>query len=334
MGERVSGSTRLARKLSLFLAGFILSCFLGQWSGLNRPTIAQTATPASSFTVENVAAANFQDATGATRPVESNTTLFTAAVQQSALELVKTGDRSAAEPGDSVVYRLLVRNVGTVPVTDFAIEDDLPRGLRYVEDSVRGGIGSQTAATPITIDNPVQNEGQIRFQIAQPLEPNQTLSLAYAALLTPDAIRGDGRNLAVALGRSGGQDIRSNTASHRLLIRPGILSDCGTIIGRVFVDKNYDGEQQPGEPGVPNAVIFMDDGNRVATDPDGLFSLANVIAGNRSGALDLTSLPGYTLAPNLYRIEANSQSRLVRLQPGGLVRMNFAVTPAFGEGQQ
>jgi hypothetical protein len=116
-----------------------------------------------------------------------------------------------------------------------------------------------------------------------------------------------------------------------LKINPGILSDCGTIIGRVFVDKNFDGEQQPGEPGVPNAVIFMEDGNRITTDPRGLFSVANVLPGSHTGVLDLSSVPGYALAPNRKFRERNSQSRLVRLEPGGLVRMNFAVTPMLQE---
>ena len=101
----------------------------------------------------------------------------------------------------------------------------------------------------------------------------------------------------------------------------------------MFVDRNFDGLQQPGEPGVPNAVIFMSGGNQVVTDPDGLFSLANVINGVHVGTLDLASLPGYTLAPNLFWLGDNSPSRLVRLEPGGLARMNFAVTPAFGEGR-
>jgi hypothetical protein len=118
-----------------------------------------------------------------------------------------------------------------------------------------------------------------------------------------------------------------------MTIRPGILADCGTIVGRVFVDKNFDGQQQPGEPGVPNAVVFMDDGNRILTDADGLFSLINVLPGYRVGTLDLYSMPGYTLAPNLFRIEENSVSRMVRLSPGGMARMNFAVTPTFGEDQ-
>jgi len=78
----------------------------------------------------------------------------------------------------------------------------------------------------------------------------------------------------------------------------------------------------------------MDDGNRITTDSNGLYSLQFAIAGYRTGTLDLTSLPGYTLAPNRYRIENNSQSRLVKVAPGGLVRMNFAVTPTFGEGRR
>ncbi len=48
----------------------------------------------------------------------------------------------------------------------------------------------------------------------------------------------------------------------------------------------------------------------------------------------LASLPGYTLAPNLYFNERNSHSRLVNLAPGGLVRMNFGVTPTFQEEQE
>jgi hypothetical protein len=125
--------------------------------------------------------------------------------------------------------------------------------------------------------------------------------------------------------------VKDGPAVHRLRIRSGIVSDCGTIIGRVFVDKNFDGEQQPGEPGVPNAVVFMEDGNRITTDANGLFSVANVLPGYRTGVLDLSSTPGYTFAPNQYFSERNSQSRLVHLEPGGLVRMNFAVTPTSRE---
>ncbi|HEY9597295.1 MAG TPA: hypothetical protein V6D33_06455 [Cyanophyceae cyanobacterium] len=244
---------------------------------------------------------------------------------QPTLVLVKTADRAAAEPGDTVIYRLALQNTGQVAASNIVVTDTLPLGVRFLPESLRGSL-TDGGTTPVALP-PATTSGR-RVTVTYPsLAPNQTLNIVYAAVVTPDAVRGNGRNVA--------QESRSNLATYQLRIRPGILSDCGTLVGRVFVDKNFDGEQQPGEPGVPNAVIYMDDGNRITTDANGLFSLANVIAGNRTGTLDLTSLPGYSLAPNLYFIEGNSQSRLVRLEPGGLARMNFAVTPAYdgGEGQ-
>ena len=209
----------------------------------------------------------------------------------------------------------------TTVAENLTVNDRLPLGVQFVEDSATGDPANPTD---------VSVEGR-NLRLSFPaLAPGDSLTVTYAAVLTPDAIRGNGRNTAT-VSATGFETVED---TFQLTIRAGILSDCGTIIGRVFVDKNFDGHQQVGEPGVPNAVIYMESGNRIITDPDGLFSIANALSGNRVGALDLTSLPGYTLAPNLFRVEDNSQSRLVRLEPGGLARMNFAVTPTFGEGEE
>ena len=237
------------------------------------------------------------------------------------LSLVKTADKAAAEPGDVVLYQLLIRNQSpTTAAEDLAVTDTLPLGVQFIENSA---VGEPTNPTTVSTDGRT-----LRLSFPS-LAPGGTLAVTYAAILTPDAIRGNGRNTA-AVSATGFETVED---AFQLTIRQGILSDCGTIIGRVFVDKNFDGHQQDGEPGIPNAVIYMESGNRIITDPDGLFSIVNALSGNRVGALDLSSLPGYTLAPNLFRVEDNSQSRLVRLEPGGLARMNFAVTPAFGEGE-
>jgi uncharacterized repeat protein (TIGR01451 family) len=282
--------------------------------------------------IPNTASANYRATPGAPKVTAKSNTV-TVPILAERLEIVKVGDRGAAEPGDTIVYRLLIKNAGSSLVTNLVVRDKLPLGLKYVSKSLRGAITAANG-TVTQVDLPAANvDGrEIKFSYPGTLAPQQTLTIAYGALVSPEAIRGTGRNRAVAVGRTlAGAEVSSSEASYLVRIRSGILSDCGTIIGRVFVDKNFDGEQQPGEPGVPNAVVFMDDGNRITTDADGLFSLPYAIAGHRTGTLDLTSLPGYTLAPNLYRIENNSTSRLVRLSPGGLVRMNFAVTPTFKE---
>ncbi|MBE9004186.1 DUF11 domain-containing protein [Fortiea sp. LEGE XX443] len=245
--------------------------------------------------------------------------------QAQQLQIIKTGDRATAEPGDTAIYRISVRNLADIGLNNVVVTDNLPLGFHFIPKSVRGEMDSQT----VTITSE-RNGNTVTFRTDAIIPPTKVLNIAYAAQLTPDALRGTGRNSAIANGLR--TDNRLSTkdgpATHQLLIRPGIVADCGTIIGRVFEDKNFDGEQQSGEPGIANAVIFLEDGNRITTDPNGLFSVANVLPGSHTGVLDLTSVPGYTLAPNRKFRERNSQSRWVRLEPGGLVRMNFAVTPS------
>jgi uncharacterized repeat protein (TIGR01451 family) len=261
-----------------------------------------------------------------TETSRSNTVRLTA--EQAALELIKTGDKAAAEPADTIVYRLALTNKGTAPARNISITDRLPLGIRLNSKSLTGSINNNTVRLNLNSTN--NRSISISPDPEIELQPNQTLSVVYAAEITPDATRGTGRNLAIAQAGN----LTSNQASHQIRIRPGILSDCGTIIGRVFHDKNYDGEQQKNEPGIANAVIYMDDGNRIITDKNGIYTLSNVIAGNRTATIDLSSLPGYALAPNKNFIEKNSHSRLVKLAPGSMVRINFSVTPAFGEQQR
>ncbi|NWF57919.1 MAG: DUF11 domain-containing protein [Fischerella sp.] len=248
--------------------------------------------------------------------------------QPEQVQIVKTGDRATAEPGDTVIYRLSVKNLADAGLDNVVVTDKLPLGFNFLRKSVRGEIDGK----PVTI-TAEHNGSSVVFRSDTAIPQEKVLNIAYAAQLTADAARGSGRNLAsVTVLRADNRfQAKDGPASHQLRIRPGIVTDCGTLLGRVFVDKNFDGEQQPGEPGIPNAVIFMEDGNRVTTDINGLFSVANVLPGNHTGVLDLSSLPGYTLAPNRKFKERNSQSRLVRLEPGGLARMNFAVTPTFQE---
>ncbi len=248
--------------------------------------------------------------------------------QPNQVQIIKSGDRATAEPGDTAIYRLSVKNLSDVGLNGIVATDNLPLGFNFVSKSVRGEINGQ--AVNVTAE---RQGSTIAFRTDAIIPRGLVLNIAYAAQLTSDAVRGNGRNTAIVNVKraDNGFAAKDGPAIHELKIRPGITSDCGTIIGRVFVDKNFDGEQQPGEPGVPNAVIYMHDGNRVTTDPNGLYSVVNVKPGSHTGVLDLSSLPGYTLAPNTKFKERNSQSRLVRLEPGGTVRMNFAVTPTFQE---
>lgn len=245
------------------------------------------------------------------------------------ISVTKSADRAAAEPGDLIVYRLNVRNDSPVAIESVTAIDTFPTGFELISDSVSGQIGE----TAVSVNSSISGNNSVRFSADASLGVGETLDIIYVAQITPDAVRGTGLNSALINGRRVDNNflLEDGPSQHRTALTPGILSDCGTLIGRVFEDKNFDGEQQSGEAGIPNAVIFLDDGNRVVTDADGLFSVQKMLPGQRTGTIDLASLPGYTLAPNLNFSERNSLSRLVNLSPGGLVKMNFGVTPTFQE---
>lgn len=275
-------------------------------------------------------------ATGAAQgeePTLSNPAVIS--VGQSDLVLVKTGDRSSAEPGDTVVYRLIFSNRGNAPAQLVAIQDDLPQGLNLESDSLRAVLvvpGGATAEVPLG-DSARQGRRGFTAEV-DPLDsfdlpngvtipPGGVLDVVYAAEVTPDALRGSGRNLAVGQTSTG----FTNTDVHRLRIRPGIASNCGTLVGRVFVDDSLDGFHQPGEVGVPYAVVFLDDGNRITTDENGQFSVNCLRPGRRVGTIDYTSVPGYQITPDPNFIERDSVSRVVNMAPGAMRLMNFGLKP-------
>lgn len=247
------------------------------------------------------------------------------------VQITKTGDRATAEPGDTVVYRIAVSNTTTLPMGAVQIQDTLPVGFDLRPDSLRAAVG--TAAVPVT---PGQSGAATTFNFgALTLMPGQTLTLAYALLLTPDALRGDGKNSAVVTasalmtmnGTTMTSPVSDGPAVFTLGVRQGILTDTGTILGRVWVDRSRDGEQQDGEPGLPGAVVLLDDSTRIVADANGLFSLAAVPAGYHSAVLDMQSVPGYVLARGRFK-ERRSQSRMVHITPGGMARLNFGVVPS------
>jgi uncharacterized repeat protein (TIGR01451 family) len=248
--------------------------------------------------------------------------------QTSQVRITKSGDRANAAPGDTVIYRLSIDNISDGAIDTLRITDYLPRGFAFLPNSLR----AQVANREVPITATVTGEQTVVFNASVTLPMDGNLTVVYAAQLTPDALRGDGENRANVRAQRVDNDlvIADGPARHRVRLNSGIINNCGTLLGRVFVDANGDGEQQAGEPGVPNAVVFMDDGNRVTADDQGLFSVKCVLPGSRTGVLDLTSIPDYELAPNSKFIERNSPSRLVRLTPGGMGRLNFGVVPKAG----
>ncbi|MDJ0676983.1 MAG: DUF11 domain-containing protein, partial [Calothrix sp. MO_167.B42] len=60
--------------------------------------------------------------------------------QADQLRITKTGDRATAEPGDTVIYRLSLKNQGDAGLDNVVVTDTFPVGFRFLPKSVRGAI--------------------------------------------------------------------------------------------------------------------------------------------------------------------------------------------------
>lgn len=256
---------------------------------------------------------------GATSVIASaNVTDTLAAPPQ--LSIAKTANTPSGQPGDVVTYALDISDHSSFSANDIVVTDFLPRGFAFVAGSASASIAGVPAAVSAS-----QSGSTLQFSLKGSIAPGALLHIVYAATIGPDAMRGDGRNVALVSALINGVAIRAQPASATIALQPGILESCGTIVGRVFVDLNGDGEQEPGEAGVPHAVVVMDDGTRIETDQDGMYHVACTHPGWRTGTLDAQSVPGYATAPNLIRLDKTTATVTVQLEAGGMARMNFAV---------
>jgi len=233
------------------------------------------------------------------------------------LTITKTANKSAAAIGDLVLYTLSLSNSGSAPVTALTVTDVMPHGIVYLKgssmmDGVAGANPQVTGARTFT------------WTLAG-LAPGASVELAYRAVVGPDSAAGTGINTAVAAGTSLGRRIVSNTARFKIKISEGVFTTKGTIVGRVFIDREGDG--LPGkDAGLADVVLYLEDGTRVVTDKRGRFSIAGIAAGTHVLRLDETTLPpGATPIPLTNRFMGDGASQFIDMTPGGLFKANFAV---------
>ncbi len=240
-----------------------------------------------------------------------------------AIGISKTANVATAQVGDTVIYSVAVTNQSLAAIAAPTVTDILPVGFSYVGGSVRAGIAGAAVPATATIAG-----SRLILTTAVSVPPASVLTFVYATVIAPDALQGTGQNVAVVDASLGSAPVHAGPAAYTLRLDPGLLSDCGTIIGRVYVDQPLQGIDRRQQPGVANAVVFFDDGVRVTTDKNGLYHYPGCAhPGWRTAVLDLESVKGFTLAPDIYIAAKNGQSQWAHLEPSGLVKIDFAVVP-------
>lgn len=236
------------------------------------------------------------------------------------LIVTKTSDKRTANVGDLVPYTITVRNTEALTRAGVAVVDILPPGFRYVAGSAR------VEGLPL---EPVASDRELRWN-GQVVPGNTTLTYRIIAVIGAGVTEGDRVNTAVARsgagGGAGGSDI-SNRAQAVVSIVPSTLFDCAEVIGKVYDDRNGNGYQDAGEPGIPAARLATVNGQLVTADDHGRYHITcaavpnALIGSNYVLKLDTRTVPeGYAPTTD------NPQS--IRLTRGKISELNFGVQKA------
>ena len=234
--------------------------------------------------------------------------LFAVDADETPLFATKSVNQSSVLYGASVVFTLSFQNLTDQPLNDVVLHDRLPSGLIYTPGSatVNG-----TAREP-EIGSTLSWDG-----ITIPAEG--TVVVTIAARVVADEAGAELVNVTFATD-PGGLAL-SNRANATVYQRIEQIFDCTDVIGKVYDDRNQNGYQDQGEPGLAGVRIATVRGELITTDQYGRYhvpcqALPAEIGSNIILKVDTRSLPsGYRMT--------TENPRVMRATAGKMVRVNF-----------
>lgn len=237
-------------------------------------------------------------------------------VNRSPLIVTKTSIRRSASVGDLIPYTIIVRNPEAAQRGAVDVVDILPPGLKYVPgSSLVNGVAAE----------PKVNDRELRWE-RQVIPANGTMTYQLTAVVGAGVTAGDRVNTGVARNDLDDTEI-SNRGQAVVSIVPSAVFDCSEVIGKVYDDRNGNGYQDQGEPGIPGARVVTVNGELITTDEFGRYHITCAavpdaqIGSNFVLKLDVRTVPaGYVPTTD------NPQS--IRLTRGKLSELNFGVHKA------
>ncbi|NQV15286.1 DUF11 domain-containing protein [bacterium] len=242
------------------------------------------------------------------------------------LEVTKVSNRRVIEIGDVITYTVQLTNKSVDDfIRDFVIEDLLPYGFKYRPNTSYWN-GSKLFDPDIVVDT-TQSRLAMSWTISDTLSPGETFEMKYRIIAGLTAKEGTNTNEVLAYGQTLlGFPVTSNLATADVILKPGLFSDRGLIIGKVYYDLNQNHIHDENEKTVKNVELIMENGARILTDEYGKYSVPDVTAG-----MHVIRVNEYTL-PHLSEIILDSpdylgdtQSKMVRVAAAGIAKTNFAL---------
>ena len=229
--------------------------------------------------------------------------------------LAKTANKKEVVVGEVVTYTLTITSNSTIDITGLRINDRIPAGFKYIKGKAL--LNGSKASDPTGTRN-------LYFNLST-LSAGSITALKYQLVVGSGVVPGKYSNTAY-LERQGGSSRLSNRASVEVEVVLDPMFDLGTVIGKVFWDRNENGIQDKAEEPIPNLQIVMEDGTVITAGKDGKYHSAGIIPGRHLFRLDERTLPEEAYL-------TTDKVVIVDITPGILAKVNFGVNLQ-GQGQK
>ncbi len=237
-----------------------------------------------------------------------------------ALRIVKTTPLVNVTKGQAVPYTISATNTLGAALVDVDVVDRMPAGFRYRRGS--GSVRQGGGAAFVPVEPAVS--GRTLTWTGQDFAAGEVKTYRLVLMVGAGVGEGEYTNHAWAMNSAAGSRI-SNIGEATVRIIPDPLFDCSDIIGKVFDDRNANGYQDQGEPGIPNVRVVTARGLLITTDAEGRFHVkcADIPQRDR-GSNFVIKLDERTL-PSGFRVTSENP-RDVRVTRGKMVKLNFGAS--------
>ena len=216
--------------------------------------------------------------------------------------------------GEMVPYTIEATNTLAATIPNIDLVDQVPPGFKYRSGSARlNGVAVEPLASGRSLRWP-----NLTFA------PAEKKTLKLLLVVGAGVTEGNYTNQAWCLNNIVNAQV-SNIAEATVRVVPDPTFDCTDIIGKVFDDRNANGYQDDGEPGIPNVRVVTARGWLITTDADGRFHVAcAAIPQADRGSNFIMKLDERTL-PSGFRVTTENP-RVVRATRGKMIKLNFGAT--------
>src|SRR6266567_3338525 len=238
-----------------------------------------------------------------------------------AFSITKTTPLVNVTRGQLVPYTITISNAIGASMQGVQIVDSYPAGFRYVPGSARldGGPAEPTLSG--------------RQLVWKGLSFGNSDHRTIVLLLAVGAGVGEGEfvNRAQVIEGATGKPL-SGEPSATVRVVPDQTFDCTDVFGKVFDDVNRNGQQDPGEKGLPGVRVVTARGLEAVTDPYGRFHItcADTPDENRGSnfvlKLDDRTLPsGYRMSTDQLQIKRATRGKALKFDFGASIYRVVAI---------